>query len=80
MSCTLGLWGSADGRGILFEREPPVVMNELQSFLSGELTVATERVILESTPLTGRIECIPALGRLSNVHLRMGYRFSPDGS
>lgn len=37
----LGDCGSADGLGILFERDPPLVMNELQSFFSGKLVFET---------------------------------------
>jgi hypothetical protein len=35
MSLTLGVWGKQDGRGTLFDREPPFVMKELQSCYSG---------------------------------------------
>ena len=65
MSCTLGDCGRADGLGALFERDPPFVMNELQSFLWGEPTFDVLRFMLERAPVTGRMECMAALARLS---------------
>jgi hypothetical protein len=56
-SCTLGLCGNADGRGIFFDLLEGFVMNELQSCFSGELAfLIAERVIAERVPVTGRIE------------------------
>jgi hypothetical protein len=52
----LGVWGIVDGLGILFDRDPPLVMKELQSFFGGEFAAAIDRVILERAPVTGRME------------------------
>ena len=46
---TLGVWGRHDGRGILFDLEPPVVMNELQSCVSGKFGFVSDGVVLERT-------------------------------
>lgn len=55
-SATEGVCGSVEGRGILFDREVPPVEKILVSFLGGELMFIVEREMLDSTPLTGRIE------------------------
>jgi hypothetical protein len=48
---------------MFLDLEVGFVMNELQSFLFGELGFARERAMDMSVPVTGRIECIAALGR-----------------
>lgn len=80
ISWTLGDCGSADGRGALFERDPPFVMKELQSLFLGKPKFEALRVILERAPVTGRIECIAALARLlRELACRVGYRTWSSG-
>jgi hypothetical protein len=55
ISATEGVCGSVDGRGILFDRVPPVE-KMLVSFLVGEPMLPVDRVMLDSAPLTGRLE------------------------
>lgn len=66
-SATDGFCGRVDGRGILFDREVPPMENMLLSFLAGELISAVDREMSDRAPFTGRIECMPALGRLEKV-------------
>lgn len=51
-------------------------MNELQSFLGGELGFIIERLIRDKVPVTGRIEWMPALSLGEKVDWRMGYKLS----
>jgi hypothetical protein len=54
-------------------------MKELQSFLSGKFGFASDRVMLERAPDTGRIEWMPALDLVEKVDMRIGYRVSAVG-
>ena len=49
---------------MFFDLVAPFVINELQSFFSGKSLFAVEREMRERFPVTGRIEWMPALGRL----------------
>lgn len=51
-------------------------MNELQSFFAGKFVFTADRDIDERVPVTGRMECLPALARGLNVDLRIGKMFS----
>jgi hypothetical protein len=54
-SATEGVCGSVEGLGILFDLLPPVE-NILASFFMGELMFVVDREILDTVPLTGRME------------------------
>lgn len=77
ISAVDGVCGSVEGRGILFEREVPPVENILQSFLLGESKFEIDRDMLEREPVTGRIECIPALERLEKVAWSARCKYMP---
>jgi hypothetical protein len=54
-SVTEGVCGSVEGRGILFDLFPPVEYM-LASFLMCELMFVADREMIETVPLTGRME------------------------
>jgi hypothetical protein len=78
MSAVDGLCGSAEGRGILFDRDVPPAEKILQSFFEGEPMSAVDWEMFDRGPLTGRMECMFALGRPEKVAWRTLYRSLPE--